>query len=47
MAAYLAKAIMEGRMDYEAVFAISLYVRYQNDVDAILTAEGRQDLIKK
>ncbi len=47
MAVYFAYAIMEGRMDYEAVFAISLYRRYQDEVDAILTAEGKHDLIKR
>lgn len=45
MAAYLAKGIIEGRMDYQAVFSISLYQRYQEAVDAILIAEGKQDLI--
>lgn len=47
MAPYFADAIMEGRMDYRAVFAITLYQRYQDAVDAILTAEGKQDLIKR
>jgi len=47
MAAYLAVAIMEGRMRYEAIFAISLYQRYQGDVDTILVAEGREDLIAR
>ena len=47
MAPYFANAIIEGRMQYEAVFAITLYKRYQDDVDAILTAEGKEDLIKK
>lgn len=45
MAAYFATQIMEGKITYEKVFSISLYKKYQNDVDAILIAEGREDLI--
>lgn len=45
MAMYIATKILEGKQDYAYVFSISLYVRYQADVDAILIAEGRQDLI--
>ena len=47
MAMYIAQKIMDGQQDYAAVFSISLYKRYQDDVDAILIAEGRQDLIKR
>lgn len=47
MAAYFAVAIIEGRMNYEAIFAIPVYQRYQDEVDAILVAEGREDLIKR
>lgn len=47
MAMYIATKIMEGSQDYTFVFSISLYKRYQNDVDAILIAEGKQDLIKR
>lgn len=45
MAMYIAQKIMDGKQDYVAVFSTTLYQRYQNDVDAILIAEGRQDLI--
>ena len=47
MAAYFAMAIIEGRMDYEAVFSVPLYQRYQDEVDAILVAEGKESLIKR
>ena len=47
MAVYFAYAIIEGRMNYEAVFSISIYKRYQDDVDSILVAEGKEDLIKR
>ena len=36
---------MEGRQDYATVFSFPLYLKYQDDVDAILIAEGREDLI--
>lgn len=45
MAMYIALKILQGRVDYEAVFSFSLYKQYQDDVDAILIAEGREDLI--
>lgn len=38
MAVYFAEAIIEGRLDYQAIFAISVYKRYKADVDAILAA---------
>lgn len=45
MAMFISRKIMEGSQDYSYVFSISVYKRYQADVDAILIAEGRQDLI--
>ena len=47
MAMYIAQKIMDGQQDYIAVFGIALYKRYQDDVDAILIGEGKQDLIKR
>ncbi|EHQ92122.1 hypothetical protein [Desulfosporosinus youngiae] len=47
MAMYIAGKILDGKQDYEYVFSITLYQRYQDDVDAILIGEGRQDLIKR
>ena len=47
MAMYMALKIMEGRQDYESVFSFELYKQYQDDVDAILVAEGKADLIKR
>lgn len=43
MAVYLAQRIMEGKLDYKAV--VTKYPQYKNDIDSILVAEGRQDLI--
>lgn len=45
MAMYMAIKIMEGKQDYATVFSFPLYQKYQDDVDAILIAEGREDLI--
>lgn len=47
MALFMAKKIIDGTMDYAAIFNFSLYKRYQDDVDTILIAEGREDLIAK
>lgn len=45
MAMYMAAKIMEGRFQY-SILKFKMYQRYQADVDAILIAEGREDLIK-
>lgn len=47
MAPYLALKIVEGKFDYATIFSFKMYQPYQNDVDSILTAEGRKDLIVK
>lgn len=47
MAMFMAEKILTGKQDYARVFSISLYKKYQDDVDAILIAEGREDLIKR
>lgn len=43
MAAYLAMRISQGKLDYVAV--TTLYPQFKNDIDLILVAEGKQDLI--
>lgn len=43
MAAYLAMRIEEGKLDYVAV--TSKYPQFKSDIDAILIADGFQDLI--
>ena len=45
MAAYLANQILKGRLDYTLV--ISRYSEFKEDIDTILIAEGKQDLIIK
>ena len=44
MAAYLANQILKGKLDYTLV--VSRYGSYKEDIDTILIAEGKQDLIK-
>lgn len=43
MAVYFSMRIMDGALDYKAV--INKYPQFQADIDKILVAEGRQDLI--
>ena len=45
MALYLADGIEEGRLDYHAVFSISRYLPLKETVDAMLVADGFQNLI--
>lgn len=43
MAAYLAEGIMYRGLDYTAV--VARFPKYKGDIDTILIAEGKQDLI--
>lgn len=45
MAMYMAEKIMSGQQSYIKIFSVSIYKKYQDDVNAILIAEGREDLI--
>jgi len=45
MAAYLALGIEEGRLDYTAVVTNPRFTPFKGDIDAILIADGKQDLI--
>lgn len=44
---YMAEKILKGQQDYTKIFSFYLYRQYQDDVDSILIAEGREDLIKR
>lgn len=44
MAAYFAMRIEDAKLDYLAV--ITKYPQFKNDIDAILVADGKQDLIR-
>lgn len=43
MAAYFAMRIMDGKLDYKAV--TTKYPQFKDDIELILVAEGKQDLI--
>lgn len=45
MAMFIAARIMDNTFAYKQIFAFRMYQRFQNDVDGILIAEGREDLI--
>lgn len=45
MAMYIAIKIIDGTFDY-SILDFKIYQRYQKDVDSILVAEGRADLIR-
>lgn len=45
MAAYLALQILRDKLDYKTILGHPLYAGFKEDVDGILVAEGRQDLI--
>lgn len=47
MAQYIAEKILLGQQSYAKIFAFKMYKKYQEDVDTILVAEGREDLIVK
>lgn len=46
MAMYIAKKIIDGRFKYEVILGFRMYKGYKEEVDSILVAEGREDLIK-
>lgn len=46
MALYLAMRLEAGKIEYAKIFSVDIYKPFKVDVDAILIADGRQDLIK-
>lgn len=47
MAMFIAARILDGTFAYKQIFGFRMYQRYQDDTDAILIAEGRQDAIDR
>ena len=47
MAMFIAQRIMDGTFKYKQIFGFRIYQRYKPDTDAILIAEGREDLIQE
>lgn len=45
MGVYLALQITKGRLDYVAVTSHKTWFQFKDEIDAILIAEGQQDLI--
>lgn len=45
MAMFMASKIMLGQQSYQKIFSIRMYKHFQEDVNAILIAEGKDDLI--
>lgn len=45
MAAYLALQISKGNLDYVAVTTHPTWKQFKEDIDAILIADGKEDLI--
>lgn len=47
MALFIAQKIMAGRFKYEKIFKFKNLLTYKDEVDMILIAEGKEDLIKE
>lgn len=47
MAMFIALRLMDGTFKYSKIFGFKIYQKYKEDTDAILAAEGRQDLIEE
>ncbi len=47
MAMFIAQKIIDGRFKYKKIFRFKIYQRYREEVEAILEAEGKADLIGK
>lgn len=47
MALFIAKRLIVGQYDYATIMKLDLFAQYKHDVDTILIAEGREDLIAR
>lgn len=47
MAMFIALRILDGTFRYKQIFGFRIYQRYKEQTDAILIAEGREDLIQE
>ena len=43
---FIAFRLMDGTFKYKQIFGFKMYQRFQEETNAILVAEGRQDLIE-
>lgn len=46
MSMFIAQKIIDGRFKYSKIFRFKIYQGYKEEVNAILIAEGREDLIE-
>lgn len=47
MAMFIALRLIDGTFKYKKIFGFKRFLIYKEDTDAILAAEGRQDLIEE
>lgn len=47
MAMFIALRLLDGTFKYKKIFGFKKFLVYKDDTDAILVAEGRQDLIEE
>lgn len=47
MAMFIALRILDGTFKYKQIFGFRIYQRYEEETNAILIAEGREDLIQE
>ena len=45
MAAYFARRIEIGKLTYEKVMSVEIYRQFKEEIDAILVADGYEELI--
>lgn len=47
MAMFIALRLIDGTFRYKQIFGFKMYQKFKEATDAILVAEGRQDLIEE
>ena len=47
MAAYFALRILKGKLSYSKVMSVEKFKEYKDEIDEILIAEGKEDLIEE
>lgn len=47
MAMFISLRLIDGTFKYKKIFGFKRFLIYKEDTDAILVAEGRQDLIEE
>ncbi|MCI5643694.1 MAG: hypothetical protein MR285_06270 [Peptoniphilus sp.] len=47
MAMFIVLRLIDGTFKYKKIFGCRIYKKFQEETDAILIAEGREDLIEE